>query len=41
MDLKTLREKSDYHNIQIFSTDAEKSLAVSKEIIKTIKTKLR
>jgi len=41
MDLKTLREKSNYHNIQIFSTDAEKSLAVSKEIIKTIKTKLR
>lgn len=41
MDLKNYRTKSDYHNVQIFSTDAEKSLSLSKEIIRTIKNKLR
>lgn len=41
IDLKTFRMKSDYHNVQIFSTDAEKSLSFSKEIIRTIKTKLK
>lgn len=36
-DLKSFRKISDYKNIQIISNDAEKSLAFSKGIIKTIK----